>query len=68
MTCHILEFFLKLLSHYNSLSQKVLCPIFIWRGTSRDFIARLAASRTKKVAETQFHGSFNRFFRSVVIL
>ena len=27
----------------------VLRPIFIWRGTSRDFIARLTASRPKKL-------------------
>ena len=29
--------------------QKVLRPIFIWRGTCREFIARLAASRPKKL-------------------
>ena len=28
----------------------VLRPIFIWRGTSRDFVARLTASRPKKLA------------------
>ena len=28
----------------------VLRPIFIWRGTSRDFVSRLAASRPKKLA------------------
>ena len=27
--------------------KKVLCPILIWRGTSRDFVARLSASRPK---------------------
>ena len=28
----------------------VLSPIFIWRGTSRDFVSRLAASQPKKLA------------------
>ena len=30
--------------------KKVLRPIFIWRGTGREFVARLAASRPKKLA------------------
>ena len=64
--CFLEFFFLKLLSCYNRLSKKVLCPIFICCGTSRDFIARLAASRPKNIAETRFRGSFNRFVRTFV--
>ena len=30
--------------------KKVLRPIFLWRGTCREFVARLAASRPKKLA------------------
>ena len=30
--------------------KKVLRPIFIWRGTCREFVARLAASQPKKLA------------------
>ena len=30
--------------------KKVLCPIFIWRGTGREFVACLAALRPKKLA------------------
>ena len=37
-----------LLLQYNF--KKVLRPIFIWRGTSREFVACLAASRPKKLA------------------
>ena len=33
-----------------STFKKVLRPIFIWRGTSRDFVALLAASRPEKLA------------------
>ena len=42
-----------LLSRYKKIidCQKVLRPIFIWRGTSdRDFVTRLAALRPKKLA------------------
>ena len=49
----------------------VLRPIFIWRGTSRDFFPRLAASRPKKLAPLANDlvklGSFNGFSRSFVI-
>ena len=49
-TNRFLEFLLKLLSRYNSQTlKKVLRPIFIWRGTCREFFARLATSRPKKL-------------------
>ena len=44
-----------------------LSPIFIWRRTSRDFVARLVALWPKKLADTQFRGSFNWCVRSFVI-
>ena len=44
-TNRFLEFFLKLLF----LFKTALRPIFIWRGTSRFFVSRLAASRPKKL-------------------
>ena len=34
--------------------KKVLRPIFIWRGTCREFFARLAASRRKKLGPVVF--------------
>ena len=34
--------------------KKVLRPIFIWRGTCREFFARLAASRRKKLGTVVF--------------
>ena len=40
---------LKLLSRFNRLSKQSFRPIFIWCGTSRDFIACLTASRPKKL-------------------
>ena len=56
-----------LLEFFYRLSKKVLCPIFIWRGTSRDFVSCLVVSQPKKLAETGFCGSFNRFFRNFLI-
>ena len=32
----------------------VLRPLFIWRGTSRDFVARLTALRPKKACPAQY--------------
>ena len=32
----------------------VLRPLFIWRGTSRNFVARLTASRPKKACPAQY--------------
>ena len=49
------------------LSKKSPLSDFIWRGTSRDFVARLADSRPKKLAVIRFRGSFHRFFTNFVI-
>ena len=40
-----LEFFLEAALPLQQTFKKVLRPIFIWRGTCREFVARLAASR-----------------------
>ena len=52
--------------------KKVLRPVFIWRGTSPDFVTHLTASRPKKLAPlakklVRLRDSFNGFFRSFVI-
>ena len=48
-TNRFLEFFLKLLSRYNRFSKQSFVR-FLYGRTSRDFVARLTASRPKKLA------------------
>ena len=51
-TNRFLGFFLKLLSRYmyGRLSKNSFVRFFLWRGTSREFVARLVASQPEKLA------------------